>query len=74
MASAIGVRIDEVGSILKFRIGFYFWREFCLFLPLRVAPGVDAEFLYRVRIVNRGVDCREPVCRHRFRFRDHLVF
>ena len=56
MASAIGVRIDDVGSILKFCIGF--------------PPGVDTEFPYRVRIVDRGVDCRDPVCRHRFRFLD----
>ena len=54
LASAIGVRIDDVGSILKFRIGFLFWREFCWFLPVRVAPGVDTEFPYRVRIVDRG--------------------
>ena len=47
-----------------------FWREFCLFLPVRVAPGVDTEFPYRVRVVDRGVDCRDPVCRHRFRFLD----
>ena len=47
-----------------------FWREFCLFLSVRVAPGVDAEFPYRARIVDRGVDCRDPVCRHRFRFLD----
>ena len=39
-----------------------FWREFCLFLPVRVAPGVDAEIPYRVRIVDRGVDCRDRVC------------
>ena len=46
-----------------------FWKEFCWFLPLRVAPGVDTEFPYRVRIVDRGVvDCHDPACRHRFRF------
>ena len=45
-----------------------FWREFCLFLPVRVAPGVGTEFPYRVRIVDSGVDCTDPVCRHRFRF------
>ena len=39
-----------------------------MFLPVRVATGVDAEFPYRVRIVDRGVDCRDPVCRHHFRF------
>ena len=44
MASAIGVRIDDVGSILKFRIGFPFWREFCLFLPICVAPGSILNF------------------------------
>ena len=70
MASAIDVRIDDVGSILKFRIGFPFWREFCWVLPVRVASGADTEFPYRVRIVDRGVDCRDPVCRHRFRFPD----
>ena len=67
-ASAIGVRIDDVGSILKFRIGFPFGENSPDFLPVRVAPGVDTEFPYRVRIVDRGVDCRDPVCRHRFRF------
>ena len=70
MASAIGVRIDDVGSILKFRIGFPFGENSAGFLPVRVAPRVDAEFPYRVRIVDRGVDCRDPVCRHRFRFLD----
>ena len=126
MASAIDVRIDDVGSILKFRIGFPFGDEICLFLPVRVAPGVDSEFpqkecdhffsfsgrfwslfghfflmllsLFfvtflpdsfcrtpfaasgidtefpcRVRIVDRGVDCRDPVCRHRLRFLDTLI-
>ena len=70
MATASGVRIDNV------ECGGWYWnsasasllREFCLFLPVRVAPGVDTEFPYRVRIVDRGVDCRDPVCRHRFRF------
>ena len=47
-----------------------FWREFCLFLPVRMAFGVDTEFPYRVRIVDRGFDCRDPVCRHRFRLLD----
>ena len=71
MASAIGVRIDNVGSIQKFCIGFPFG-ETMLFLPVCVAPGVDTEFPYRVRIVDRGVDCRDPVCRHRFRFLEFL--
>ena len=49
-----------------------FWGEFCLFLPVRVAPRVDTESPYRVRIVDRGVDCRDPVCRHRFRFLESM--
>ena len=32
------------------------WTEFFLFLPVRVARGVDAEFPHRVRIVDRGVE------------------
>ena len=74
MASAIGVRIDDVGSILKFRIGFPFGENSVGFFPVRVAPGVDTEFLYRFRIVDRGVDCRDPVCRHRFRFLEKRAF
>ena len=62
------VRIDDVGSILKFRIGFPFGETSAAFLQVRVASEVDTEFPYRVRIVDRGVDCRDPVCRHRFRF------
>ena len=31
---------------------------------------VDTEFPYQVHTVDRGVDCRDPVCRHRFRFPD----
>ena len=68
MASAIDVRIDDVGSILKFRIGLPFGIEFCWVLPVHVASGVDTEIPYRVRIVDRGGDCRDPVCRH------HLIF
>ena len=48
-----------------------FWREFCLNLQVCVASGVDTEFPYRVCIVDRGVDCRDPVCRHHFRFLDY---
>ena len=70
MASAIGVHIDDVGSILKFRIGFPFGENSARFLPVSVAPGVDTEFPYRVRIVDRELDCRDPLCRHRFRFLD----
>ena len=60
----------DAGSILKFRIGFPFGENSAWFLPGRMAPGVDTELPYRVRIVDRGVDCRDPVCRHRFRFLD----
>ena len=55
MASAISVRIDDAGSILKFRIGFLFGENSAWFLPVHVARGVDTEFPYRVRIVDRGL-------------------
>ena len=29
---------------------------------------------YRIRIIDRGVDCCDPVCRHRFRFPDLSLF
>ena len=74
MASAIDVRIDDVGSILKFRIGVPFGENSAVCFPVRVASGVDTEFPYRVRIVDRGVDCRDPVCRHHFRFPDFPDF
>ena len=67
MASAIGVRIDDAGSILKFRIGFPFGENSAFFCQSVWLPGVGTEFPYRVRIVDRGVDCRDPVCRHHFR-------
>ena len=70
MASAIGVRIDDVGSILKFRIGFPFGKNSTGFCQSVWLPGSILNFPYRVRIVDRGVDCRDPVCRHRFRFLD----
>ena len=34
--------------------------------------AIDAEFPYRVPIVDRGGDCRTPVCRPHFRFLDIL--
>ena len=72
MASAIDVRIDDVGSILKFSIGFPFGDNSAAFsaafLQVHVDSGVDAELPYRVRIVDRGFDCRDPVRRHHFRF------
>ena len=58
MASAIDVRIDDVGSILKFPIGFSVGENsagFCQSVSQRVASGVDAEFPYRVCIVDRGL-------------------
>ena len=51
-----------------------FWRVFCWFLHIRVASRVDTAFPYWVRIVDRGVDCRDPVCRHRFRFSVVSIF
>ena len=57
MASAIDVRIDDVGSILKFRIGLPLGENSAGFFgeSVRVASGVDTEIPYRVRIVDRGV-------------------
>ena len=98
MASAIDVRIDDVGSILKFRIGFRFRENSAGFFGGSqkggfqksgfggCSPGTktgtrvrspkppfyetallspsefcqSAEFLYRVRIVDRGVECPRP--------------
>ena len=62
------VRIDDAGSILKFRIGFRFGENSACFCQSVWLPGSILNFRYRVRIVDRGVDCRDPVCRHRFRF------
>ena len=78
--SAKRVRIDDVADIeIPYRLPF--WREFCWVLQVCVASGVDTEFPYRARIVDRGG--RDPyrarivdrggrglVCRHRFRFPD----
>ena len=72
MASAIDIRIDDVGSILKFRIGFFFGENSAGFCKSCGIQAVDTEFPYRVHIVDRGVDCRDPVCRPRFRFPRHL--
>ena len=52
-------------ELAKFERRLPFWREFWWVLPVRVASGVDTEFPYQVRIVDRGVDCR-----HHFRFPD----
>ena len=38
-----------------------FWREVCWVLQVRVDSGVDTEFPYRVRIVDRVVVCHDPV-------------
>ena len=67
MASAIvSVSTMWVNTEIPYRLPF--WREFCWVLLARVDSRVDTEFPYRVRIVNRGVDCRNPFCRHHFRF------
>ena len=61
MGSAIDVRIDDAGPILKFRIGFSPWFSAVashLRLSLLVGFGgieaVDTEFPYRVPIVDGG--------------------
>ena len=44
MASAIGVRIDDVGSILKFRIGFPFGENSACFCQSAWLPGSILNF------------------------------
>ena len=44
MASAIGVRIDDVGSILKFRIGFPFGENSAFFGQSVWLPGSILSF------------------------------
>ena len=44
MASAIGVRIDDVGSILKFRIGFPFGENSAFFCQSVWLPGSILNF------------------------------
>ena len=65
--SAIGVRIDDAGPILKFRIGFSLWFSAVasqLRPSLVVGFGgiqtVDTEFPYRVPIVDRGTIAVPP--------------
>ena len=53
-ASAIDVRFDDVGVDTEIPYWLPFWREFCWVLQVRVAFGVDTEFPYRVRVVDRG--------------------
>ena len=44
MASAIGVRIDDVGSILNFRIGSPFGEHFACFCQSMWLPGSILNF------------------------------
>ena len=44
MASAIDVRIDDVGSILKIPYGLPFRREFCCFCTSVWLPGSTLNF------------------------------
>ena len=60
LVSAIDVRIDDAGSILKFRIGFSLWFSAVAsqLRPILVGFGaiqaIDADFPYRVPTVDRG--------------------
>ena len=67
------VRIDDVGSILKFRIDFPFGENSAGICRSVWLPGSILNF--RIRSVSSigGVDCRDPVCRHRFRFPDFFA-
>ena len=70
MASAIGVHINDVGSILKFRIGFPFGGNSAGFCQSVWLPESILNFRIGSVLSIGGVDCRDPVCRHRFRFLD----
>ena len=64
MVSAIDVRIDDAGSILKFRIGFSSQLRPSLVIGFGCIQAVDAEIPHCVPIVDRGTiaapvsDCR----------------
>ena len=51
VASAIDVRIHDVGSILKFRIGLPFGENFCWVLPVRV-DDVGSMLNFRIGYVS----------------------
>ena len=72
MASAIDVRVGDVGSTLKFRIGLPFGENSAGFCQSVGLPGSILNF--RIGSVSsiRGVDCRDPVCRHHFRSPDEV--
>ena len=76
MASAIGVRIDDVGSILKSRIGFPF-RENLLVFGFCQSVWLPGSILnFRIGPVSSigGLIAAHPVCRHRFRFLDSFCY
>ena len=62
------VRIDDVGSILKFRIGFSCGGNYAGFSKFVWIPGSILNFRIGSVSLIGGVECRDPVCPHRFRF------
>ena len=76
----LGRSADDAGSILKFRIGFSPWfsavasqLRLSLLLGFGETEAINTELPYRAPIVDRGGDCRTPVCRPHFRFLDSHV-
>ena len=68
MASAIDVRIDDAGSILKFRIGFPFGEHSAGFCQSVWLPESMLNFRIGSVSSKRGVDCRDRISQHHFRF------
>ena len=63
-----------MGSILKFCIGFPFGENSVGFCKFVWVPGSILNFPIGCvsPMLSWGVDCRDPVCRHRFRFPGHF--
>ena len=64
MASAIDVRIDDVGSILKFRIGFPFGENSAGFYNSVWLLGSILNFCIGSVSSIGGLIAATPVCRH----------
>ena len=71
MASAIDVRIDDVVSILKFRIGFPFGENSAGFCQSVWLPESILNFrIGSVSSIGGLIAASDPVRRHHFRFPD----
>ena len=70
-APAIDVRIDDVGSILKFRIGFPFGKNSAGFCKSVWLLGSILNFRIGSLSSIGGLIAPDPVCRHHFRFSEN---